>query len=476
MGFTMPRKEKIIVPDVPRGFPHPPRNVFVTHPFIEGALDIRWDNPTEIPDNIGQFQQILGVNIYRSFDSAFGPWDFINESPIQSLAFRDITENILIHDEDVTNQFVSKDFQALQDVDVIASLTFKVQNYPIVKPDSRGTLANDVSDVEIYFLDENGERQEAAVANINALEGEVTINTRGYFDPVSLKIIEAKVPDLNDSATQVFCTYFYNRQRLDLGLDHKVFYKLTTVAIDEKLGRVETPLEYVKAVDGLEFEKLDWIWREAIRRNKWILEQGGERVKVMIRKWIGEPCGCINPTLGHQSSTCLSCYGTGIAGGYEGPFDIIIPPPDTERQIPLTDRGHRLIYSYDCWTSPTPRLTERDIIIKPNGERYIVGPVTPVLHRGVILQQSFSIQYLEIDDIRYRVKLGGTKTRPVALKNSDDQVIIETAADPNKIPRAQTGKEQVRESELAPYISNHCSKDDNNEEKGRTRTFENITY
>ena len=476
MGFTMPRREKVIVPDIPNGFPHPPRNVFVTHPFIEGALDIRWDNPNELPDNIGQFSQVLGVNIYRSFDSNYGPWDLITDRPVQALAYRDITENILIHEENVTDQFVSKDLQALENVDVLTSLTFKVRNFPIVKQDSRGTLANDVSDVEISFIDENGEKQEAEVANINALDGEITINTKGFFDPVSLKVVEAKVPDINNPAVQVFCTYFYNKQRLDLGLDHRIFYKLTTVAIDEKLGMIETPLEFVKAVDGLEFEKLDWIWREAIRRNKWILEQGGERVKVMIRKWIGGACQCIRPETGHQSNTCPSCFGTGIVGGYEGPFDIIIPPPDTERQIPLTDRGYRLIYSYDCWTSPTPRLTERDIIIKPNGERYIVGPVTPVLHRGVILQQSFSIQYLEIDDIRYKVKLGGTKVRPVARRNSDDQIILEQAADPNKIPKLQRGKEQVRENELSPYITDHCSKDDNNEEKGRTRTFENITY
>ena len=69
------------VPD--RTKPLPPSNSFVTTPYINGILDIRWDNPLEVPEN-SQYA-VLGVNIYRSENSECGPFTKINNSPIQSL-------------------------------------------------------------------------------------------------------------------------------------------------------------------------------------------------------------------------------------------------------------------------------------------------------------------------------------------------------------------------------------------------------
>ena len=75
-------------------------------------------------------------------------------------------------------------------------------------------------------------------------------------------------------------------------------------------------------------EKLDYIWREAVRRNRWILDQGGERIKIFIRKAVGISCGCSSDTHRHPSATCEVCFGTGIIDGYDGPFDSIIAPDD----------------------------------------------------------------------------------------------------------------------------------------------------
>ena len=477
MGFTMPRREKIHNPDIPNGLPEPPRNVFTTNPYQEGKIDIRWDDPASIGSNVSQFKDILGVNIYRSFNGSQGPWDLVNSEPIGGLNYRDSTQNIFVDKEDVTKQFISKG-RGAEDSSPFNNLSFETQNKPIVKNDETGSLARDFNDVEVTFTDESGETKTATVAQINPLEGIIHLNTKGYLDPVSSKIVEPKVPDLDNSATKVYCNYWYNTVILDTDIVHKIFYKLTTVAMNTKGNRVETPLEFVNMVDAFETEKMDWMWREAVRRNRWILEQGGERVKILIRKWNGEPCPCLAGAESefHPDSTCTTCFGTGIVNGYEGPYDVIIPPPDTERQIPITEKGYRLVYQYDCWTGPTPRLTERDIVVKQNNERYILGPVTPVIARGVTLQQSFALQYIEPSDIRYKVPIWGTLDNPNQKILEDGTRIQETVGNPDKISEAQEGKSNTRESQLSPYLTKHNSKDDNDQQKGRTGTFENITY
>ena len=319
------------------------------------------------------------------------------------------------------------------------------------------------------------------VGNIDWLKGRISLVTKAYLDAVSLRMVEPNIPDLSDPATRVYCTYYRLENFVDTTLDRRTHYKLTTVAEDKKGNLIETPIEYSIAEDSLQFEKLDYMWREATRRNKWILEQGGERVKVMIRKWIGEPCKCESGNPHSEANNfprhkCKICFGTGIVGGYEGPFDLLIPPPDTERQINPTERGLRLIYTYECWTGPTPRLTERDILVKPNGERYVLGPVSPVVVRGVMIQQSFSVQYVEVDDIIYKVPLGGKVQHPVSKKQEDKLKVLDTSANPDAIPDPQIGKKAFRPSELSPYISDHCRKPPSLEQKGRTKTWENITY
>jgi hypothetical protein len=48
----------------PGGYPLPPTNPAVVSPFIPGALDLRWDDPSPLEGNEGW--DILGVNVYRS--------------------------------------------------------------------------------------------------------------------------------------------------------------------------------------------------------------------------------------------------------------------------------------------------------------------------------------------------------------------------------------------------------------------------
>ena len=124
------------------------------------------------------------------------------------------------------------------------------------------------------------------------------------------------------------------------------------------------------------------MWREGVRRNQWALEQGGERVRLFLKKITGIPCSCRDfnrKTLLYMKqpdSRCKICFGTGIEGGYEGPYDIIIAPDDSERRISQAVQGRRMEHSYETYIGPSPIVQQRDFIVKQNNDRYSIGPVS----------------------------------------------------------------------------------------------------
>jgi len=61
---------------------------------------------------------------------------------------------------------------------------------------------------------------------------------------------------------------------------------------------------------------------------------------------------------------------------------------------------------YEVWTGPQPLLSQRDFIMKINGDRYSIGPVRMPTNRGNILQQHFQVSSFDEKDIRYRVPVG----------------------------------------------------------------------
>jgi hypothetical protein len=109
---------------------------------------------------------------------------------------------------------------------------------------------------------------------------------------------------------------------------------------------------------------------------------------------------------GQPLNNCTSCFGTGWLGGYEGPIDIIIGPDDSERRVTQTPNGRKLENTYEVWIGPSPSVSQRDFIVKQNGERFSIGPVKRTQIRGLTLQQSFQIGYLGEGDIRYKVPMG----------------------------------------------------------------------
>jgi hypothetical protein len=451
----MPAPPDRLLPDSlelvgPVPFPLGPLNVQVSSALFPGALDIRWTSPTELSPNT--CLSVVGVNIYRSFDSKYGPYFRINPVPLGSTFWRDQPEVTLALQEDVTQAFTSRGAPD----DVKLKWTFRTKHSPIVIYPSPGNA--NCTDLNVQVLiyrrlpdgSVNPVGEAAHVQVIYAEQGIIEIDYLPTFDVVNQI---QKAPVLPGPDDIVLATYRYISKEVPTNLFQRTFYRVTTVSLDSSTGRlIETPLERGSESNRDEVEKLDYIWREAIRRNRWILNQGGERVKIFIRKSIGIPCGCISDTHRHPAGDCLTCYGTGIIGGYEGPYDTIIAPDDAERAITRQNRGLAAIHTYETWTGPNPLLSQRDFIVKLNGDRYGIGPVRMPSNRGNQLQQHFNIAHLDEKDIRYRVPL------------PDTRMMISPATrwiDPGH-------------GTSTPMMTEKVNTSDDKELRGRTVTFENI--
>ena len=385
-------------------WPAPPLNIFMLD-GTRGAIDLRWDDPAILSLNSGF--QLLGVNVYRSFDSEFGPYHRISDLPIGATFWRDQTDNELIVDEDVSSNFILFGASRSASGSDAPRYVFKTLHYPIVKSGSdRGQPTNTPGDVRVFV-----DGVEARVLRVSGATGEVELDANIYTEVGRQKTI---APILPTTTSRVTCTYLYPRSVLKTDLSQRIFYRVTTVGIPVSCNPalataqdlVETPLEHAAATNTFEIEKLDYIWREAIRRNRWILQQGGERASVFLRKNVGVPCTCVSPHHKQPISDCYLCYGVGVVGGYEGPYPILIAPDDAEVAIRQKETGRVQEHTYEVWTGPTPLLSHRDFIMKVNGDRYSIGPVRMPSNRGNILQQHFSISSFDDKDIRYKVPVG----------------------------------------------------------------------
>ena len=276
-------------------------------------------------------------------------------------------------------------------------------------------------------------------------------------------------PLLPTETSNVQITYYYPANVVPTGPDAKVWYRVSSVATatDTPSYLTETPLDFCEPKSHMEVENLDYIWREAIRRNNWILEQGGERVKLFVRRIAGQKCWCrLDPRLreysGQPSSRCRTCWGTGLVNGYEGPYEIIVGPDDGDKRISQTQMGRRMENSYEVWMGPSPAVSQRDFIVKQTNERYSIGPVKRPTNRGAFMQQHFTIAYFDEGDIRYQVPITGTDSLPWPTSR--------TSRDPNSpYPVGADYK-------ATPMGTDKDNIPSDREQRGRTVAWENTNY
>jgi len=303
--------------------------------------------------------------------------------------------------------------------------------------------------------DGDGTFLEIPAFSVNGVNGEIELISYPIYNEMVQQILPPRLPVPPNGHVRI--SYKYLAHSVLNALNQRIYYKVTTVAINptSPSSFIETPLEEISARSGFDIEMLDYIWREAINRNRWILDQGGERVKVFIRKWMGVKCDNYQYNYGQSHNDCVRCMGTGIVGGYVGPYDITIAPPETEKQIELMDMGLHMRYDWQSWLTDYPLINPRDFIVRQNNERYLIGPVNPQGQRGAIFQQHFTMSYIDTQDIRYKVPITGGEISVPASYDQYRQTAL-TDASPVVNDKPEIPKERII--------------------RGRTVTFENIQY
>lgn len=444
MPFPRDRAPTVLEQQDP-AFPLPPLNVVAASGLEKEIVDIRWSNPAEI--KVNTCFNLMGVNIYRSFDSEFGPYFRLNTTPVGSTQWRDQTRVVLALQENVSGSFTARGTAT----DPAGRYMFRTRFGPIVIFPSPGSANCTNLNVQVTV---NG--TPAFVERIYADKGIVELRTGPTFDVATQQQFPPVLPTEEDDV--VLATYRYLAERVRTDLAQRIFYRVTAVGLDSSGNLIETPLDRATQSNRDEVEKLDYIWTEAIRRNLWIQFQGGERVKLFIRKAVGQKCGCGSSVHKQPSSDCLVCFGTGVLGGYEGPFDLIIAPDDSARKISQTNRGRTVEHGYDTWTGPRPLVSQRDFIVKLNGDRYGIGAVRMPSNRGMQLQQMFPIGRLDEQDIRYQVPLFNT-----SLMESPQTRYLR----PGHIPGRK---------DATPMRTEKRTIGDERELRGNTVTWENVEY
>lgn len=457
----------------PGPVPLPPKNVQVTSPYQIGMLDLRWDDPSSLAKNSAF--TIVGVNIYRSEASNLGPFRRINEFPVGGQFYRDRTNYTRVERETVdwNSAWLFKG-----DAPNDRRWVFKTR-HPIAKrydaaPHNEPSYGTSPTDVTLYI-----DGEVVPVHTVFGKTGEVRLINAPGFDQVNEANLPAVLPDEN-SVVEV--SYYTPDNHVRSGLDTNIWYRVVSVAVDASTpsGYVETPMEWAEPKSVMEVEQLDWIWREAMRRNAWILQQGGERVKFFVRKTAGVQCDCCldERTLeyGKQpSNRCEVCYGTGFVKGYEGPYEGILVPDDAERRITQAMSGRHKEHTYEVWTSVSPQLTQRDFVVKQTNERYSIGPVRRPSHRGNYMQQHFNIRYLDEGDIRYRVPVDGTADLPWPETRGPSAPPVFT---PRPVDGALQGNAPwpTGPDNTHPTGTEKGNIPDARERRGRSRVWENTEY
>ncbi len=390
-------------------FPLPPANGQALSPFQPGKVDLRWDDPALLSRNTPF--TIVGVNVYRSDSSDRGPYFRVNEVPLGGSFYRDQTTNVRIRETIPWATGWRFKGDAPNDRRWVLCTSKPIVKKTSEAPFQTVSYANAPTDVQLFI-----DGQEVPVHDVFGPQGEIQLINIAEFNVVTEKNRAAVLPS---ETSTVEVVYHVNRNHVQSGLDKFSWYRLATVALDSNTpsGYTETPLGWCEPLTLLAVERLDYIWREAVRRNQWILQQGGERVKLFIRRTSGVSCGCqieghLREYSKQPSNRCQVCFGTGYIGGFDGPYDDIVAPDDAERRISQSQFGRRKEHTYEVWTGPSPLLTMRDFMVKQTNERYSVGAVRRPSNRGNILQQHFTIAYLDEGDIRYKVPVDGTTELP----------------------------------------------------------------
>ena len=443
-------------------------DLYCSHQFVNGNPELPLTNPTT--EVVGEFKITRVSDIVTTYF-----FDTNSQTYIQISAYdnyiEDLTVEIVGKSEDKHVELNFFDFVVVSGNPIIIEplnprkeCLIYLSKRPVVDSTGSNSPTDKPENINVTI---DGNR--AFVKKLQGLEGVVELETRRAYDEITKKFFAPPVP--NEFST-VLVSYKIPLHTTNTKLRKNYFYKVSTVTQEDETDIDLISPEYLKP------EKMTYIYEEAVRRNAWMLDQAGERVLLFIKKRAGTKCHCTYRDIKERThrfpdQDCETCFGSSFVGGFDGPFPIIIAPLTTEQRIQQTDRGLKLAYQIETWLGPAPVVTQRDMIVRRNGDRCLVGPITPVEGPGgVIVQQHFVIEILDNTDIRYtfNINLPNQFQQPGIDKNSRHVL--------NGGPNVAAIDSPKEREELFTSEDRISHQNDNTDHivKGRSLTFENIEY
>ena len=158
-----------------------------------------------------------------------------------------------------------------------------------------------------------------------------------------------------------------------------------------------------------DYSDMQFFFEEIRRRHLWLLEQDGENVKLLKRRFEGTKCPlveseseqCPNP-LGKPIGT-NACYGTNFVGGFYPYLDIKMRIGLANTGLGLQNEGFRIANKPKLWTIYVPIINVGDLIITQENKRYEIVNTLRTAQRGMLLHQECEVELLSASDIRYKV-------------------------------------------------------------------------
>jgi hypothetical protein len=170
----------------------------------------------------------------------------------------------------------------------------------------------------------------------------------------------------------------------------------------------------------------DWrLMREIVRKELLIqTRKAGTTGYLLKRRWWGTPCTeCVNPnTDAIQDSHCLSCYGTGIVGGYYDPLLFYMTMNPAQRMKRLTpDQGviAAVVETGRCLAWPAPEGDDIWVQADPNRRFRINSDIEATArHRGIDLVLNVRLTELALENIVYQIPtpLPVNQTNPYRIR------------------------------------------------------------